>query len=80
MKFRNKLLISVVAGILAMLLYTTPAWWGVLFSPITHQLTSAPLTEETDGFWHWELEDGTVIRLKSLDMIFSLLGIDTSQK
>ena len=79
MKFRNKLLISLTAGLLAMLLYTTPAWWGVLFSPVTHQLTSASLTEDSDGFWHWETEDGIVIRLKSLDMLFSLLGISGDQ-
>lgn len=75
MKMRNKLLISVVAGVLAMLLYTTPAWWGVLFSPITRQLTSVSLAEDTDGLWCWEA-DGVVIRLKSLDMLFSLLGLD----
>ena len=78
MKMRNKLLISAVAGILAMLLYTTPAWWGVLFSPITRQLTSVSLTEDTNGLWRWEA-DGVVIRLKSLDMLFSLLGLDAPQ-
>ena len=78
MKMRNKLLISAVAGILAMLLYTTPAWWGVLFSPITRQLTSVSQTEDTNGLWRWEA-DGVVIRLKSLDMLFSLLGLDAPQ-
>lgn len=79
MKMRNKLLISVVAGVLAMLLYTTPAWWGVLFSPITRQLTSVSLAEDTDGLWRWEA-DGVVIRLKSLDMLFSLLGLDVPKE
>ena len=78
MKTRNKLLISVLAGVLAMLLYTTPAWWGVLFSPIARQLTSASLTEDADGLWRWEA-DGVVIRLKSLDVLFSLLGLDAPQ-
>lgn len=78
MKVRYKLLISIVAGLLAMMLYTTPAWWGVLFSPITRQLTSVSLTENTDGFWRWEV-DGVVIRLKSLDMLFSLLGLESPQ-
>ena len=72
MKFRNKLLISLVAGFLAMLLYTAPAWWGVLFSPITHQLTSAPLSEDAGGFWRWEAGDGVVLRLKSLDALLAL--------
>lgn len=78
MKTRNKLLISVLAGVLAMLLYTTPAWWGVLFSPIARQLTSVSLTEDADGLWRWEA-DGVVIRLKSLDVLFSLLGLDAPQ-
>lgn len=78
MKTRNKLMISVLAGLLAMLLYTTPAWWGVLFSPITRQLTSASLTEDTDGFWRWEV-NGVVVRMKSLDMLFSFLGLETSE-
>ena len=38
MKFRHKLLLSVCAGFLAMLLYSGPMWWGVLFSPITQSL------------------------------------------
>ena len=79
MKMRNKLLISVVAGMLAMLLYTTPAWWGVLFSPITRQLTSVSLAEATAGVWRWEA-DGVVIRLKSLDMLFSLLGLEAPER
>lgn len=28
MKFRHKLLLSVCAGFLAMLLYSGPMWWG----------------------------------------------------
>ena len=74
MKFRHKLLISLAAGLLAMLLYTTPAWWGVLFSPVAHQLTCAPLSEDEGGFWRWETEDGVVLRLKSLDALLALFG------
>ena len=80
MKFRNKLLISLAAGLLAMLLYTTPAWWGVVFSPVVQQLTSAPLSEDTDGFWCWEMEDGVVLQLKSLDMLFQLFAKDNPQE
>ena len=79
MKIRYKLMISLVAGLLAMLLYATPAWWGVLFSPIARQLTTASLCEERDGFWRWEV-DGVVIRLKSLDMLFSLLGLEVPER
>ena len=79
MKFRNKLLISLTAGLLAMLLYTTPAWWGVLFSSVTQQLTTAPLTEDVGGFFRWETEDGTVIRLKTLDALFAFFEGGSSQ-
>ena len=72
MKKRNKILISIIAGLLAMMLYSSPMWWGVLFSPITRQLTAAPLTEDTEGWLRWEA-DGIVLRFKSLDMLFSFL-------
>ena len=72
MKLRNKLLLSALIGFCAMLLSTTPMWWGVLFSPISQQLTSAPVTEDTSGGVCWE-EDGTVLRFKSLDLLFSFL-------
>ena len=71
MKLRNKVLLSVLAGFLAMLLYSGPMWWGVLFSPITQPLTTAERTE--DGGVRWEAEDGTVLRFKSLDMLLSFL-------
>ena len=79
MKLWNKLVISLIAGLLAMLLYAAPAWWGVLFSPVTHQLTSAPLSEDSGGFWRWEMEDGVVLRLKSLDAIFEFFTGDNEQ-
>ena len=75
MGMRKKLAISLVAGLLALTLWSTPAWWGVLFSPVTRQLTCASLAEDRDGFWRWEV-DGVVVRLKSLDLLFSLLGIE----
>ena len=74
MKLRNQLLISVLVGLLAMLLYSGPMWWGVLFSPITQPLTTAELTEDNGGV-RWEAEDGTVLRFKSLDMLFSFLHL-----
>lgn len=49
MKLRNKILISILAGLLATLLYSTPMWWGVLFSPIAQPLTSADLAEDAGG-------------------------------
>ncbi len=72
MKLRNQLLISVLVGLLAMLLYSGPMWWGVLFSPIAQPLTTAELTEDNGGV-RWETEDGTVLRFKSLDMLRSFL-------
>ena len=70
MKFRHKLLLSVCAGFLAMLLYSGPMWWGVLFSPITQSLTTASSEMDADGGVRWE-SDGAVLRFKSLDMLFS---------
>lgn len=73
MKFQHKLMISIAAGLLAMLLYSTPMWWGVLFSPLTQPLTMAEVTEDASGV-RWE-SDGVVLRLKSLDLLFSFLHL-----
>ena len=73
MKLRNKILISITAGLLAMLLYSYPMWWGVLFSPLSQPLTTAELTEDAGGV-RWE-SDGIVLRFKSLDLLFSFLHL-----
>jgi len=73
MKLRNKILISVTAGLLAMLLYSSPMWWGVLFSPLSQPLTTAELSEDNGGV-RWESE-GIVLRFKSLDLLFSFLHL-----
>lgn len=73
MKFTKKLLLSVMAGLLAMLLYSAPMWWGVLFSPIAQPLTTASLEADNGGV-RWET-DGAVLRFKSLDMLFSFLHL-----
>lgn len=72
MKKRDKVILSIIAGLLAMMLYSGPMWWGVLFSPITQQLTTAPLSADTDGWLRWET-DGIVLRFKSLDLLFAFL-------
>lgn len=74
MNLRNKLLLSCAAGLLAMLLCSGPMWWGVLFSPITQPLTTAELAED-DGGVRWVAEDGTVLRFKSLDLLWSFLDL-----
>ena len=48
MKLKSKIAISVAAGLLAMLLSSSPMWWGVLFSPIAQPLTTTEITED-DG-------------------------------
>lgn len=73
MKLRNKLILSIIAGFLAMLLYSTPMWWGVLFSPLTQPLTTTEVTEDANGVF-WE-SGGIVLRFKSLDMLFSFLHL-----
>ena len=73
MKLRNKLLLSALIGFCAMLLYSTPMWWGVLFSPLSQPLTTAGLSEDNGGV-RWE-SDGIVLRFKSLDLLFSFLHL-----
>ena len=73
MKLRNKMLISLLAGLLAMLLFSTPMWWGVVFSPLSQPLTTAELSEDGDGI-RWE-SGGIVLRFKSLDLLFSFLHL-----
>lgn len=73
MKLRNKIFLSIVAGFLAMLLYSSPMWWGVLFSPLSQPLTTAGLSEDHGGA-RWE-SNGVVLRFKSLDLLFSFLHI-----
>ena len=75
MKLKNKVLLSIAAGLLAMLLYSSPMWWGVLFSPLAQPLTTASITEDTDtGGVRWE-SDGVVLRFKTLDLLFSFLHL-----
>ena len=72
MKTRDKIIISIVIGLIAMTLYSFPMWWGVLFSPITRQLTAVPVAEaRQDGFSL--MADGIILRFKSLDLLFSFL-------
>lgn len=73
MKFKTKVCISILAGLLAMLLSSAPMWWGVLFSPVTQPLVTAGLTEDADGV-RWE-KDGIVLRFKTLDLLFSFLHL-----
>lgn len=73
MKTRDKIIISVVIGLVAMSFYSMPMWWGVLFSPITQQLTSEPVTDALTRGFCWQT-DGVVLRLKGLDLLMELLG------
>ena len=73
MKLKNKIAISVAAGLLAMLLSSSPMWWGVLFSPIAQPLTTAEITEDAGGI-RWE-SNGVVLRFKTLDLLFSFLHL-----
>ena len=70
MKLKNKVLLSIAAGLLAMLLYSSPMWWGVLFSPIAQPLTTSEQSSDTGIFWE---SDGIELRFKSLDLLFAFL-------
>jgi len=74
MKLRNKILLSVLVGLFATLLHAAPMWWGVLFSPITEPLTTAECSETAEDGVYWEA-DGTVLRFKSIDLLFSFLHL-----
>ena len=73
MKLKNKIAISIAAGLLAMLLSSSPMWWGVLFSSIAQPLTTAEITEDAGGI-RWE-SNGVVLRFKTLDLLFSFLHL-----
>ena len=70
MKTRDKIFISIVIGLIAMTFYSFPMWWGVLFSPLVHELTGAPLIPNLTGGVCWEL-DGVILRFRSLDLLLS---------
>ena len=70
MKIRDKLALSILVGLMAMLLYSTPRWWGVVFSPIAQHLTTSQEVTEEGG---WET-GGVTLRLKSLDLLRELFG------
>lgn len=73
MRTRDKIILSIFVGLFAMLLYSSPMWWGVLFSPISQPLTTAGLTDAGTGGICWEI-DGIVLRFRSLDMLLSFLS------
>lgn len=69
---KQKLLLSLVAGVLAVLLTSRPMWWGVLFSPVVQPLYCAQAEENTAQGWRWEAE-GVVLRFRSLDLLLAFL-------
>ena len=71
MKSRSKIMISVFVGLVAMLLYTYPMWWGAMFSPIVKHLSSAPVTEELTKGVCMQTEE-VVFRFKGLDLLMDL--------
>ncbi|MDE7242663.1 MAG: hypothetical protein K2O18_01625 [Oscillospiraceae bacterium] len=75
MKLRNKIILSVLVGLTAMLFSSLPVWWGVLFSPLAEPLTTAEAPVTANGPV-WTVEDGTQLRLKSLDLLLS--GLETA--
>ncbi len=72
MNRKQRLLLSLIAGLLAMMLSSPPMWWGVLFSPVADPLVSTVLSEDSDIGWRWE-SDGIVLRFRSLDILLSFL-------
>ena len=71
MKTRNKIIISIIVGLVAMSFASFPMWWGVLFSPIARELTTTPITEELTKGFSMQTE-GFVFRLRGLDFLINL--------
>ena len=72
MKTRDKLILSILAGLAAMVLYASPMWWGVVLSPIAQPLTTSGEAAEESGLV-WESGEAEV-RLKSLELLRGLFG------
>ena len=72
MKTRDTLILSILAGLAAMVLYASPMWWGVVFSPIAQPLTTSGEAAEESGLV-WESGEAEV-RLKSLELLRGLFG------
>lgn len=70
MKKRDKVIISILAGLLVMSLYTRPLWWGVLFSPLMQELSTSAQQEE-DGIY-FKVGD-RILRFRSLDLLMEFL-------
>lgn len=73
MKTRYIVLLSILIGLAAVSFDAFPMWWGVLFAPITEQLSSVPISEELTKGFCWEM-DGVVLRLRGLDLIAELFS------
>lgn len=72
MSAKQRLLISLIAGLLALMLASPPMWWGILFSSAADPLVCASLAEDADQGWRWE-ENDVVLRFKSIDILLSFL-------
>ena len=71
MKLRHRLLLSVLFGLFAMAMYSSPMWWGVLFSSLAEPLTTTE-TSQAAPSPGWEA-DGVTVRFKALELLFSWL-------
>lgn len=71
MKFHTRVLLSLLAGLLALYCYATPMWWGALFPSITRRFSQPEITAVDDGYM---LESDTVsIRFRSLELLRAFL-------
>ena len=74
MKTRYLILLSIAAGLIAVSMDAFPMWWGVLFSPITEQLSCEPVNEELTKGFCWQVDD-FVFRLKGLDLLHNFFAM-----
>lgn len=73
MKIKTKIILSLLAGLLAVQCQAAPLWWGTLFPTVTKELATLPKQQIVSifkkGSW---IVDGIEYRFKSIE-IFSFL-------
>jgi len=75
MKRHTRILLSLLAGLLMLYLYTGPMWWGALFPTITRRMAAAPVCEATlaEEGWYLLKSGDVTLRFRSLDLLLSFL-------
>ena len=71
MKPFQRLILSLLTGLLVCSLWRSPMWWGAVFSPLAEPLATVQEAQEEGLYLRWGQK---VLRLKGLDLVLDLLG------